>query len=146
MRPIARPRGMPTFSENRYRAIWLSDIHLGTRGCKAGFLLDFIRHNDADFTYLLGDIIDGWRLRKNGYWPRQHIDVVQKILRKARKGARVVYVPGNHDCTAEAPSNQRSTNATERTALRTVSITLLVHNHSARTSATKVSFSTWRGT
>jgi UDP-2,3-diacylglucosamine pyrophosphatase LpxH len=88
---------MTTVSENRHRAIWLSDIHLGTRGCKAAFLLDFLRHNDADHIYLLGDIIDGWRLRKNWYWPRQHNDVVQKILRKARKGARVVYVPGNHD-------------------------------------------------
>lgn len=84
-------------SENRHRAIWLSDIHLGTKGCKAEFLLDFLRNNDADHIYLLGDIIDGWRLRKTWYWPRQHNDVVQKILRKARKGARVVYVPGNHD-------------------------------------------------
>lgn len=84
-------------SENRHRAIWLSDIHLGTRGCKAEFLLDFLRHNEADHIYLLGDIIDGWRLRKSWYWPRQHNDVVQKILRKARKGARVIYVPGNHD-------------------------------------------------
>ena len=84
-------------SERKYRAVWLSDIHLGTRGCKAEFLLDFIRNNDADHIYLLGDIIDGWRLRRSWYWPRQHNDVVQKILRQARKGTRVVYVPGNHD-------------------------------------------------
>ena len=68
----------------RHRAIWLSDIHLGTRGCKADFLLDFIKHNEADYIYLLGDIIDGWRLKKNWYWPKKHNDVVQKILRKAR--------------------------------------------------------------
>ncbi|MDX1712091.1 MAG: UDP-2,3-diacylglucosamine diphosphatase, partial [Rhodovibrionaceae bacterium] len=81
----------------RYRAIFLSDIHLGTRGCKAEFLLDFLRYNDAETIYLVGDIVDGWRLKRSWYWPQAHNDVVQKLLRKARKGARVVYVPGNHD-------------------------------------------------
>jgi len=83
--------------QTKHRAIWLSDIHLGSRGCKADFLLDFLKHNDADYIYLLGDIIDGWRLKKNWYWPKKHNDVVQKILRKARKGTKVMYVPGNHD-------------------------------------------------
>lgn len=81
----------------RYRAIWLSDIHLGTRGCKADYLLDFLRHNDASTIYLVGDIVDGWRLRKSWYWPQTHNDIVQKLLRKARKSTRIVYVPGNHD-------------------------------------------------
>jgi UDP-2,3-diacylglucosamine pyrophosphatase LpxH len=81
----------------RHRTIWLSDIHLGTPGCKAEFLLDFLRWNDSDTLYLVGDILDGWRLRKGWHWPQAHNDVVQKILRKARKGTRVVYVPGNHD-------------------------------------------------
>jgi UDP-2,3-diacylglucosamine pyrophosphatase LpxH len=81
----------------RYRAIFISDTHLGTRGCKAGFLLDFLRHHESDALYLVGDIIDGWALRKDFYWPQSHNDVVQKVLRKARKGTRVVYVPGNHD-------------------------------------------------
>ncbi len=81
----------------RYRAIWLSDIHLGTRGCKAEFLLDFLKHNESEYLYLVGDIIDGWRLKKVWQWASTHNDVVQKILRKARKGTRVVYVPGNHD-------------------------------------------------
>jgi UDP-2,3-diacylglucosamine pyrophosphatase LpxH len=81
----------------RHRTIFLSDIHLGTRGCRAETLLDFLRHNDADTIYLLGDIVDGWRLKRSWYWPQTHNDVVQKLLRKARKGARVVYVPGNHD-------------------------------------------------
>lgn len=81
----------------RHRTIWLSDIHLGTRGCKAEFLLDFLRHNDAETIYLVGDIIDMWRLRRSWYWAPTHNDVVQKLLRKARKGARVVYVAGNHD-------------------------------------------------
>src|SRR5215472_10535806 len=82
---------------HRYRTIWISDLHLGTRGCKAGFLLDFLRYNDADTIYLVGDIIDGWRLKKSWYWPQTHNDVVQKVLRKVRKGARVIYIPGNHD-------------------------------------------------
>lgn len=81
----------------KFRAIFLSDIHLGTRGCQADLLLDFLRHHDADKIYLVGDIIDGWRLKKTWYWPQSHNDVVQKILRKGRKGASIVYLPGNHD-------------------------------------------------
>ena len=84
-------------STTRYRTIWLSDIHLGTRGCKAEFLLDFLRCNESETLYLVGDIIDGWRLRRSWYWTQSHNDVVQKILRKARKGTRVAYIPGNHD-------------------------------------------------
>ncbi len=82
---------------NHYRSIWISDIHLGTRGCKADFLLDFLKHNESDYLYLVGDIIDCWRLRRTWYWHQAHNDVVQKLLRKARKGTHVVYVPGNHD-------------------------------------------------
>lgn len=80
-----------------YRTIWISDVHLGTRGCKAEWLLDFLRHTECRTLYLVGDIVDGWRLRKSWYWPQLHNDVVQKLLRKARKGTRVVYIPGNHD-------------------------------------------------
>jgi len=81
----------------RYRTIWISDIHLGTRGCKAEYLVDFLRYNDAATLYLVGDIVDGWRLRKSWYWPQAHNDVVQKLLRMVRKGSRVIYIPGNHD-------------------------------------------------
>lgn len=81
----------------RYRTIWLSDVHLGTSGCQATFLLDFLRHNESDTLYLVGDIIDGWQLKKSWGWKQSHNDVVQKVLRKARRGTRVVYVPGNHD-------------------------------------------------
>ncbi len=81
----------------RYRTIWLSDIHLGTRGCQAHYLLEFLRQHNTETLYLVGDIIDGWQLRKGWYWPQMHNDIVQKILRMARKGARVVYIPGNHD-------------------------------------------------
>jgi len=81
----------------RYRTVWISDIHLGTPGCQARALLDFLKRVDCRTLYLVGDIIDGWQLRRSWYWPQSHNDVVQKILRKARKGTRVVFVPGNHD-------------------------------------------------
>ena len=81
----------------QYRTIWISDIHLGTSGCQAEYLLDFLKHNEAETFYLVGDIIDGWRLKKSWYWPQAHNDVVQKILRKVRKGSEVFYIPGNHD-------------------------------------------------
>jgi len=81
----------------RFRALFLSDVHLGTRGCQAERLLDFLRWHEADTVYLVGDIVDGWALRSNWYWPQSHNDVVQKLLRQARKGTRIVYVPGNHD-------------------------------------------------
>jgi UDP-2,3-diacylglucosamine pyrophosphatase LpxH len=80
-----------------FRALFLSDIHLGTRGCQADMLLDFLKAHDAETIYLVGDVVDGWRLKRNWYWPQEHNDVVQKLLRKARKGARIIYVPGNHD-------------------------------------------------
>jgi UDP-2,3-diacylglucosamine pyrophosphatase LpxH len=82
---------------HRYRTIFISDMHLGTRGCQAQLILDFLRHNDADTFYLVGDIIDGWRMKASFYWPQAHNDVIQKLLRKVRRGARMVFVPGNHD-------------------------------------------------
>src|SRR5437762_10830154 len=81
----------------RYRSAWISDAHLGTRGCNAAALLDFLRENDFDTLYIVGDLIDIWSLRRGIYWPQQHNDVIQKILRKARKGTHVIYIPGNHD-------------------------------------------------
>ena len=80
-----------------YRAIFISDLHLGTPGCQAEALLEFLKTHSCDTLYLVGDIIDGWQLRRKWYWPQAHNDVVQKLLRKARKGCRVIYVPGNHD-------------------------------------------------
>lgn len=82
---------------NTYRTIWISDIHLGTRGCKAHALLDFLRAHEAEHIYLVGDVFDGWQLKRSWFWTQEHNDVIQKTLRKARKGARVVYLPGNHD-------------------------------------------------
>ena len=80
-----------------YRALFMSDLHLGTRGCQDQLVLDFLKHHDAETIYLVGDIIDGWRLKSGWYWPQAHNDVVQKLLRKVRKGARMIYIPGNHD-------------------------------------------------
>lgn len=82
---------------NRYRTIWISDIHLGMKACKAPFLLDFLRHNESEVLYLVGDVFDGWALARSWNWAQSHNDVIQKLLRKARKGTRVVYLPGNHD-------------------------------------------------
>jgi UDP-2,3-diacylglucosamine pyrophosphatase LpxH len=81
----------------RLRAVFVSDIHLGTPGCQAVALLDFLKHHPSEQLYLVGDIVDGWQLRRRWYWPQAHNDVVQKLLRRARKGCRIVYVPGNHD-------------------------------------------------
>src|SRR5262245_40084994 len=81
----------------RYRSLFISDLHHGSRGAQAEALLEFLKVYDADTIYLVGDIVDGWRLRSNWYWPQSHNDVVQKLLRKARKGARIIYLPGNHD-------------------------------------------------
>ncbi|GLQ05953.1 UDP-2,3-diacylglucosamine diphosphatase [Sneathiella chinensis] len=83
--------------KEHYRSIWISDIHLGTPGCKASYLLEFLRHTKSDNLYLVGDIIDGWSLKQGWYWPQEHNDVVQKLLRKARQGTNVVFIPGNHD-------------------------------------------------
>jgi UDP-2,3-diacylglucosamine pyrophosphatase LpxH len=82
---------------NRYRSVFISDVHLGTRECQAELLLDFIREIECETLYLVGDIVDGWRLKDGWFWPQTHNDVVQKILRMARKGVKVVYIPGNHD-------------------------------------------------
>jgi UDP-2,3-diacylglucosamine pyrophosphatase LpxH len=79
------------------RTVWISDLHLGTPGCQAVALLDFLRVVRCRTLYLVGDIVDGWQLRRSWYWPQSHNDVVQKVLRLARKGTRVVFVPGNHD-------------------------------------------------
>ncbi len=81
----------------QFRAIWISDIHLGTKGCQAEYLLDFLRCTESDDLYLVGDIIDIWRLKRAWYWEQSHNDVIQKLLRKARKGTRVHLISGNHD-------------------------------------------------
>ena len=80
-----------------YKSIFISDVHLGTRGCQANKLLEFYKHTRSENLYLVGDIIDIWELKKRFYWPQEHNDVIQKTLRKARHGTKVHYIIGNHD-------------------------------------------------
>ena len=87
----------PQGERRRFRTIWISDVHLGTKGCNAELLIDFLDNVDSDTLYLVGDIIDGWRLKKKFYWPASHNDIVWRVLKRAKRGTRIVYIPGNHD-------------------------------------------------
>jgi UDP-2,3-diacylglucosamine pyrophosphatase LpxH len=80
-----------------FRTVWISDVHLGTPGCKAELLLDFLKSIECETLYLVGDIVDGWQLKKGWYWPARHNDIVRCWLKMAKYGTRVIYVPGNHD-------------------------------------------------
>jgi UDP-2,3-diacylglucosamine pyrophosphatase LpxH len=92
MNALSTPGARPT-----YRSVFISDTHLGTRGCRSDFLADFLRRTTCQHLYLVGDIIDGWRLRKSWYWDEHHDEVLRMIVRHARNGAEVTYIPGNHD-------------------------------------------------
>lgn len=107
-KPFSAPTSLPAwFNEPdhkpvhrqrmQFRTVWISDIHLGTPGCNAELLMDFLKSIECETLYLVGDIIDAWRLRKGWYWPPRHNDVVRRILKMAKHGTHVVYVPGNHD-------------------------------------------------
>ncbi|HET6472094.1 MAG TPA: UDP-2,3-diacylglucosamine diphosphatase [Pseudomonadales bacterium] len=92
----------PTYSfhepdKTHYRTIFLSDIHLGTRGCRADLLLEFLKEHTCDQLYLVGDIIDGWRFKKGFYWPQEHTNVMRRFLTLSKRGTQVTYVTGNHD-------------------------------------------------
>ena len=84
-------------STRRYRALFISDVHLGTRSAQTEAFLEFLRLVDADVIYLVGDIVDFWKVRRGPHWPQSHNDVLQKLLRKVRKGTRIIFIPGNHD-------------------------------------------------
>jgi UDP-2,3-diacylglucosamine pyrophosphatase LpxH len=88
---------MEKMLEKKYKSIFISDIHLGTRGCKAEALCDFLKHNSSENLFLVGDVIDGWRLERKFYWPQSHSNVIRKILTAAKRGTNVVYIIGNHD-------------------------------------------------
>lgn len=83
--------------KTRYRTIFISDLHLGTKRARTDLLLHFLKHTESDTLYLVGDVIDNWALKRKWFWGQSHNDVIQKLLRKARKGTRVIYIPGNHD-------------------------------------------------
>ena len=88
---------LPPPNTHQYRAVFISDTHLGTRGCRSDFLADFLGQMSCEHLFLVGDIVDGWRLRKSWYWDASHDKVIRLILRHARNGAAVTYIPGNHD-------------------------------------------------
>ena len=84
-------------SKNNYRSIFISDIHLGSRGCKADLLCDFLKCNTAQSIFLVGDIIDGWRLQRKWYWPQSHSNVIRRLLTASKRGTNITYIVGNHD-------------------------------------------------
>lgn len=90
-------RHAETGVRRHYRTIWISDLHLGTRGCQADPLIRFLKHHRCDRLYLVGDIIDGWRMKKRAYWPQSHVNVIRRVLTLAKRGTEVTYVVGNHD-------------------------------------------------
>ncbi len=92
----------------RFRTIWISDVHLGTTGCQAERLLEFLRATESKKLYLVGDIIDGWQLKRRWYWDQTHNNVVQTVLKKAKKGTKVIFVPGNHDESISISAASRS--------------------------------------
>jgi UDP-2,3-diacylglucosamine pyrophosphatase LpxH len=83
--------------QTRHRTIFISDTHLGTKGCKADLLADFLSRNSCETLYLVGDIVDGWRLKRRWFWPESHNRVLDALLAAIDCGTRVIYVPGNHD-------------------------------------------------
>lgn len=86
-----------TFAKRHYRTVFLSDLHLGLRASRADLLLDFLEGTDSGRIVLVGDIVDGWRLRKSWFWDRSHDEVIRLLLRRAREGVEILYIPGNHD-------------------------------------------------
>jgi UDP-2,3-diacylglucosamine pyrophosphatase LpxH len=116
----------------RFRAVWISDVHLGTRSSNAMALLDFLRDYDVATLYVVGDLIDIWQLRRGIYWPQHHNDVIQKILRKARKGTHVIYIPGNHDEFVASFEGNYGNIAIQKNAIHTTADgrrILVIHGH-----------------
>src|SRR4026207_1763168 len=93
---------MPAKPTYRFRTVFISDVHLGFRGCRGAYLLDSLRSVETETLYLVGDIIDLWSLRKSFFWPQAHNDVIRTLLGKAKRGTRVIYIPGNTDATFRA--------------------------------------------
>lgn len=94
---VPPPPPEPPCPKKRFRTIWISDTHLGTPGCQAERLLEFLRTTESEKLYLVGDIIDGWQLKRQWYWNQSHNNLVQLVLKKAKKGTSVYFIPGNHD-------------------------------------------------
>src|SRR3569623_2603189 len=104
----------------RFRTIWISDVHLGSKMCRADYLLDFLHATDCETLYLVGDIVDLWHMRSGIYWPQEHNDVIRTLLAKAQSGTRIIYVPGNHAALLRAYTGMTLGNITvEREAIHT---------------------------
>jgi UDP-2,3-diacylglucosamine pyrophosphatase LpxH len=114
---------MSDIEARKFRTLFLSDIHLGSKGAKAEYLIDFLRHNEADTIYLVGDIVDGWRLRRSWHWPQSHNDVVQKLLRQARKGVTIKYIAGTMTSSCGNSRERISAVSSCRTARSTRQLT-----------------------
>nr|WP_230408224.1 UDP-2,3-diacylglucosamine diphosphatase [Undibacterium baiyunense] len=97
MQKLLKPSKTPKKDIKHFRTIWISDLHLGTPGCQAKRLLEFLKSTESETLYLVGDIIDGWQLKRRWYWDQTHNNIVQTVLKKAKKGTNVIFVPGNHD-------------------------------------------------
>nr|WP_229827315.1 UDP-2,3-diacylglucosamine diphosphatase [Undibacterium macrobrachii] len=97
MQKLLKPSKTPKKDIKHFRTIWISDLHLGTSGCQAKRLLEFLKSTESETLYLVGDIIDGWQLKRRWYWDQTHNNIVQTVLKKAKKGTNVIFVPGNHD-------------------------------------------------
>jgi len=97
MRKLLKTPKPPKKDVKHFRTIWISDLHLGTTGCQAKRLLEFLKATESETLYLVGDIIDGWQLKRRWYWDQTHNNIVQTVLKKAKKGTNVIFVPGNHD-------------------------------------------------
>lgn len=83
--------------KTRVHSVWLSDIHLGNKDCKAAFLLDFLDSIETSHLYLVGDIVDIWAMHRQLYWPAEHNQIIRRFIKMARDGVQVTYIPGNHD-------------------------------------------------
>ncbi|MDX1811470.1 MAG: UDP-2,3-diacylglucosamine diphosphatase [Gammaproteobacteria bacterium] len=86
-----------SINPNSFRSVFISDVHLGTKDCRAEYLADFLKTIDCETLYLVGDIVDVWSMRSSVYWPQAHNDVIRSILKLAKNGTKVVFIPGNHD-------------------------------------------------
>lgn len=91
------PPPMPAPTPRRVRSLFISDVHLGTRGCRAEALCSFLNAHSCETLFLVGDIVDGWRLQKSWFWRQSHQEVINAVLAMAQSGTRVIYIPGNHD-------------------------------------------------
>jgi UDP-2,3-diacylglucosamine pyrophosphatase LpxH len=132
-----------------HRAVWLSDLHLGSKDCKVDFLLDFFNSITTDTLYLVGDIVDMWQMSKQFHWPEKHNEVLHKIMHMSQNGTRVVYLPGNHDAPIQTYDGMAFGNVDiEREVVHTMANGkryLVLHGDQFDGDVTLGKFETWLG-